>query len=1052
MSTTRLKFIASFSLLMTFFTAIAYALEVEPILKLDTSGHMDTIRRLAITNDGRYLISASDDKTIRVWDTKTLQETRKILGYIGKADDGKIYALALSPDNHWLAVGGVIKSKDNPIDGSAIRLYDFTTNRLVYIINSHKDVVYDLAFSPDGRYLASGSKDGTVRVWDMNKVTKINMEPIHVFRENSKAIMAVRIFRHGGDYRICRLGQDARLILYSLNQKQILNSFSTRGAVATIAITQSSGKGFIASVSADKKINIFDIDLNPVKTINSETQPAGLAFSPDGGLLLAGHYGPPSKDIIYDVRQGFRDVSSFTITRPDEVNVTHAVAFLDNHTAISGGGDNHGVYFWDARTGKKRGHIVGAGRAVWSVGIRGNDLAFGKIGKKWMATNFGMITYTRVGEGLQKSFNLRDFSVSGVMGSYDMIPTEYGKYSLQRKDNDTVIEIRKSGAFVAKISRTDRDGFIHYTPGFTADGIIISGGASGHLTAYDLEGRQIAKFVGHTGYVFYIAVDGDRLVSGSSDQTIRVWDLKGIKDIKPTIDHEFLEQESITTKQQTGRKWSIEEVKGFFDEKSLSHLYWKTNKVYPTISLFVSNDDEWVAWTDGGYFHASETGAKYVGYHINQGIDKEAYFLSLNNLYDVFYRPDIVMAKLKGEDISGLITLTAEQALKNPPPTVKFTSLPSKTDQQKVRICYQAQSNGGGIGEIRVFHNAKLVHSDGYYREVAARSDTENLQLASFNSRVIYKDMRGVKLVQKIDAPIVNQVKGDKYEACTEIEAVPGENDVSIAAFNDNNTVQSILETANFKSTLRPQVPHLYILAIGIDDFKAKSVNLKYASKDALDFQQKMIAQAASIYGKNNIHFDLLQNVKATKDVILEKINQLSKIIKPGDGFIFFVASHGVLVQNQYYIVTHDYSGTVKTDSLISSNEIVEMSKKIRALNQLYIFDTCHAGGVDVIISGLYDARMSVLAKKMGLHVYASASGRQAAMDGYKGNGLFTYTLLDGLNNNKRADKYKDGNVSITGLGEYSKKMTTNISKQIGHEQTPLIINFGKDSPLYKLQ
>jgi len=142
----------------------------------------------------------------------------------------------------------------------------------------------------------------------------------------------------------------------------------------------------------------------------------------------------------------------------------------------------------------------------------------------------------------------------------------------------------------------------------------------------------------------------------------------------------------------------------------------------------------------------------------------------------------------------------------------------------------------------------------------------------------------------------------------------------------------------------------------------------------------------------------------------------------------------------------------VNDTNMISSNEIVEMSKKIKSLSQLLIFDTCHAGGVDTIISGLYDARMSVLAKKMGLHIYASANDKQAAMDGYKGNGLFTYALLDGLNNNKEADKYKDGKVSIVGLGEYARKMTTAISKQIGHEQTPLIINFGKDSPIYKLQ
>ena len=41
------------------------------------------------------------------------------------------------------------------------------------------------------------------------------------------------------------------------------------------------------------------------------------------------------------------------------------------------------------------------------------------------------------------------------------------------------------------------------------------------------------------------------------------------------------------------------------------------------------------------------------------------------------------------------------------------------------------------------------------------------------------------------------------------------------------------------------------------------------------------------------------------------------------------------------------------------------MSKKIKSLNQLLIFDTCHAGGVDWIVSGLYDARMSILARQM---------------------------------------------------------------------------------------
>ena len=167
---------------------------------------------------------------------------------------------------------------------------------------------------------------------------------------------------------------------------------------------------------------------------------------------------------------------------------------------------------------------------------------------------------------------------------------------------------------------------------------------------------------------------------------------------------------------------------------------------------------------------------------------------------------------------------------------------------------------------------------------------------------------------------------------------------------------------------------------------------------------------------------------------------------------MLFIAGHGVLLQNQYYILTSDYDGAINQSAMISSNEIVEMSKKIKSLSQLFIFDTCHAGGVDTIISGLYDARMSVLAKKMGLHIYASANSLQQALDGYQGNGLFTYTLLDGLNNKIEADKNKDNAISLIELGDYSKQTTTEISKKLGHAQTPLIINFGKDNAVYNLR
>ncbi len=87
--------------------------DTEAILKLDTKGHTALIRDIIVTKSGD-IISASDDKTIRVWDSTTGKEKRKILGEIGAGDEGKIYAIALSPNEEFLAIGGFL-GKQNPI-------------------------------------------------------------------------------------------------------------------------------------------------------------------------------------------------------------------------------------------------------------------------------------------------------------------------------------------------------------------------------------------------------------------------------------------------------------------------------------------------------------------------------------------------------------------------------------------------------------------------------------------------------------------------------------------------------------------------------------------------------------------------------------------------------------------------------------------------------------------------------------------------------------------------------------------------------------------------
>ena len=149
---------------------------------------------------------------------------------------------------------------------------------------------------------------------------------------------------------------------------------------------------------------------------------------------------------------------------------------------------------------------------------------------------------------------------------------------------------------------------------------------------------------------------------------------------------------------------------------------------------------------------------------------------------------------------------------------MKFSNVPGQTGDPKVKVCYQVQGTGGGVGEVRLFQNGKLIKSDGFYREVAAHNTTAPLKLAALNSRAVYQDMRSLTIKEKQSpGAVLARSKGNLVDDCVEIETIAGDNEIGLTAFNAPNTVQSVMVTTSFISTRRPDEPHLYILAVGID-------------------------------------------------------------------------------------------------------------------------------------------------------------------------------------------------------------------------------------------
>jgi WD40 repeat protein len=762
-----------------------------------------------------------------------------------------------------------------------------------------------------------------------------------------------------------------------------------------------------------------------------------VVFSPDFRFVLTGCAN--HKAVLWDVETG-KAIRSFIGQTKDDL--IESVAFSPDGRSVLTGGSDKTIRLWDRTSGQEIRRF--AGHTAWV-----NSVGFSPDGKYLVSGSWdGNIKLWDVATGAETGPFKENKQAAEYKAARDNLRSAGGRgrggaspvtAAPTKADVPPAVIVRMGDKMAWNIEAwKNRISTVVFSP----DGkYLLSGNWGGVISLSDAStGQKIKNITGHTGRINALAFspDGRRILSAGRDNLVKIWDVTTGQVLQTLTGHTG-EVRSIAF---SGKPHIV--ISGGADG---TMRFWNSNTGEEFIKFVGLNDGEWIIVTSDGYYNSSPKGHKELNILVNTKV------YGIDQFYDLFYRPDIVTAKLRGENIADLVTLTLSEAIKTPPPRVSFTSMPGETRTPAAKVCYRVKSAGGGIGEIRIFQNGKLIKSDGFYREVVRNENTAKMQLASLNSRAVYKDMRSLTVKEKASplAPLAAP-KGNLVEECVEIESIAGENEISLTAFNAPNTVQSFLETAKFVSTVKQAEPHLYILSVGIDRYRDASINLKYAAKDAADFAGRMSAAARSLYKPENIHLVSLVNEQAGKQNILSTIDSLSKKIKHGDLFIFFDASHGLLLQGQYYIVTSSFDGKLfNTASLISSNEIVEISKKIKSLSQLFVFDTCHAGGVDNIVSGLYDARMSVLAKKMGLHIFASAGSVQAALDGFQGNGLYTHTLLQGIARGSEVDTEREGTVTVTKLGRYSKDRTTEISGKLGHPQTPFIINFGKDSPLFKV-
>ncbi|ERF74014.1 hypothetical protein EPUS_03829 [Endocarpon pusillum Z07020] len=422
-----------------------------------------------------------------------VEESWNIILQTLEGHSGSVGTIAFSPDGKILASG----SSDE-----TVQLWDARSGAALQKL-SHLGSVSAVAFSPNGRTLASGSKDTTIKLWDPASGVVLQTLEGHL-----ESVLTVAFLPPDGETLVSG-SRDGTVKLWDAGSGVLLQTLSYPDRVSAMAFSLD-GKMLAFGLEEHNRVQLWDIRSGTTLTLSHSWRVSVIAFSPDSKTLAS-----VSLDGIklWDVRSG---VALQMLESYSEDGLT--IAFSPDGKTLASGWEDRTIELWDTESGVKLQTLQGYSNAVSALAFSpdGKILALGswdKTVKLWDA-KFNAALQTL--EGHSEEVNAIAFSPDGKM--------------LASGSTDCAIKLwdTNSGAVLQTLGGPES---AVLAVAFSPDGKTLASGLGGHteFKLWDIKsGAELQTLKGHSSIVSAVTFSPDSkiLASGSWDTTVKLWDAK----------------------------------------------------------------------------------------------------------------------------------------------------------------------------------------------------------------------------------------------------------------------------------------------------------------------------------------------------------------------------------------------------------------------------------------------------------------------------------------------------------------------------------------------